>query len=58
MRVRRTVPPFTFGFSKPFVNRVSQISTVFFGFFLFFMTIRTKRSNKAPKNALFVEGIL
>jgi hypothetical protein len=34
MRVRRTVPQFTFGFSERFVNRISSVSTGFFGFFL------------------------
>ncbi|WP_188552615.1 hypothetical protein [Edaphobacter dinghuensis] len=32
MRVRRTVPQFTFGFSARFVNRISSVSTGFFGF--------------------------
>jgi len=32
MRVRRTVPQFTFGFSERFVNRISSVSTGFFGF--------------------------
>jgi hypothetical protein len=32
MRVRRTVPQFTFGFSERFVNRISLVSTGFFWF--------------------------
>jgi hypothetical protein len=33
MRVRRTVPQFTFGFSANFVNPISSVSTGFFRFF-------------------------
>jgi hypothetical protein len=33
MRVRRTVPQFTFGFSERFVNWISSVSTGFFWFF-------------------------
>jgi hypothetical protein len=33
MRVRRTVPQFTFGFSENFVNPISSVSTGFFRFF-------------------------
>jgi len=33
MRVRRTVPQFTFGFSASFVNQISSVSTGFFRFF-------------------------
>jgi hypothetical protein len=32
MRVRRTVPQFTFGFSASFVNQISSVSTGFFRF--------------------------
>jgi hypothetical protein len=32
MRVRRTVPQFTFGLSERFVNLISSVSTGFFGF--------------------------
>jgi hypothetical protein len=33
MRVRRTVPHFTFVFSEGFVNLISSVSTGFFGVF-------------------------
>jgi hypothetical protein len=32
MRVQRTVPQFTFGFSARFVNAISSVSTGFFWF--------------------------
>jgi hypothetical protein len=33
MRVRRTVPQFTFSLSARFVNTICRVSTGFFGFF-------------------------
>jgi hypothetical protein len=47
MRVRRTVPPFTFGFSKPFVNRICAFSTDFSGFYKFLCGFDPRKAIKA-----------
>jgi hypothetical protein len=53
MRVRRTVPQFTFGFSELFVNRIPSVSTGFFRFFSVLSEIRFISPQKPAKNALF-----
>src|ERR1700722_8115449 len=53
MRVRRTVPHFTFGFSALFVNRISSVSTGFFWFLSVLSEIRFISLQKPARNALF-----
>ena len=50
MRVRRTVPPFTFSLSKHFVNGISSVSTGFFRFFLVLFEFRHINLQKTAKN--------
>jgi hypothetical protein len=62
MRVRRTVPQFTFSLSKGFVNAISSVSTGFFRFLpvLFgFRYISPQLSPKTPlPSAVFVAVVL
>jgi hypothetical protein len=62
MRVRRTVPQFTFSLSKGFVNAISSVSTGFFRFLpvLFgFRYIFPQLSPKTPlPSAVFVAVVL
>jgi hypothetical protein len=53
MRVRRTVPQFTFSFSALFVNPISSVSTGFFRFFSVLLEIRFILPQKPAKTALF-----
>src|SRR5882757_9355853 len=53
MRVRRTVPQFTFSFSASFVNLISSVSTGFFRFFSVLSGIRHIVLQKPAKNAIF-----
>jgi len=48
MRVRRTVPQFTFILSERFVNHISWVSTGFFRFFSGFVRIRVHFAAKIP----------
>ncbi len=51
MRVRRTVPQFTFILSERFVNRNSSVSTGFFRFFPVLFEITHKFCQKTQKNS-------
>ena len=50
MRVRRTVPQFTFSLSERFVNRISSVSTGFFRFFSVLFEIRYIFPTKPQEN--------
>jgi hypothetical protein len=53
MRVRRTVPHFTFVFSEGFVNRISSVSTGFFGFFAVLCGFRRFSGRFSSKSAVY-----
>jgi len=48
MRVRRTVPQFTFSLSARFVNGISSVSTGFFRFFPVLFGFEVKTPLKMP----------
>jgi hypothetical protein len=49
MRVRRTAPQFTFGFSASFVNRIYTVSTGFLRFFRVLSGFWFNLAEKCPK---------
>ena len=53
MRVRRTVPQFTFSFSELFVNLISSVSTGFLRFLSVLSGIGHINQQKPAKNAIF-----
>jgi hypothetical protein len=53
MRVRRTVPQFTFSFSELFVNLISSVSTGFFWFLSVLSGIRHINQQKPAKTPVF-----
>jgi hypothetical protein len=55
MRVRRTVPQFTFGFSEKFVNPISSVSTGFFRFFSVLFENRHIHRQKTRQKRHFYE---
>jgi hypothetical protein len=54
MRVRRTVPHFTFSFSQSFVNGIPSVSTGFFRVFPVLSGISHNYHQKCPSNSTFV----
>jgi hypothetical protein len=61
MRVRRTVPQFTFSFSESFVNPISSVSTGFFRFLLVLFENRhinpPRTRQKRPSRSLEAKGV-
>jgi len=57
MRVRRTVPPFTFSLSKHFVNGISSVSTGFFWFFPVLFEFRHINLQKTAKSPIPDHGV-